>query len=383
MTDWNAMSDEAFRQAVRADLEANYPEHLRYPSRRLRWQEVREWYLDRAARGWTAPGWPQAFGGVGLTPAKQLIYIEEQERRGVARGPDQGVVMVGPLLIRYGTEAQQQAFLPRILSWEHIWCQGYSEPNAGSDLASLRTRAVADGDVYIVNGQKTWTTLAQDATHMFLLARTDPAAERKQEGISFLLVDLRTEGVHIRPIRNIAGHEEFCEVFLEDVRVPRENLVGSPNEGWSMAKALLGFERLFLGSPKLARQALGRLHRLAAARELYRDPGFMDQLARLELDVADLGEAYEGFAEQVRAGQPLGADVSWLKIWATETFDRIAALIVASAGSAAAIPGPQSFGDRSVDVLNLYFDAMPATIYGGSNEIQRNILAKQVLRLPE
>lgn len=218
---------------------------------------------------------------------------------------------------------------------------------------------------------------------MFLLARTDPDAARKQEGISFLLMDLRTEGVSIRPIRNIAGHEEFCEVFLENVRVPRENLVGNRNEGWTMAKALLGFERLFLGSPKLAQQALGRLRRLAAARNLYQDQGFVDQLAALELDVADLSEAFEGFAEQVRAGQSLGADVSWLKVWGTETFDRIARLIVESAGGAGALPGAQPFGDQSVDVLNLYFDAMPATIYGGSNEIQRNILAKQVLRLPE
>ena len=150
-----------------------------------------------------------------------------------------------------------------------------------------------------------------------------------------------------------------------------------------MAKALLGFERLFLGSPKLAQQALGRLRRLAAARDLYQDQAFVDQLAALELDVADLSEAFEGFAEQVRAGQALGADVSWLKVWGTETFDRIARLIVDSAGSAGALPGQQRFGDQSVDVLNLYFDAMPATIYGGSNEIQRNILAKQVLRLPE
>lgn len=383
MTDWNGLSDDAFRERIRSYLETRYPDHLRHPPRRLHWNEVKDWYLERAEQGWTAPGWPQEHGGVGLTPAKQLVFMEEQERWGVARAPDQGVVMVGPLLIRYGSEAQKRDFLPRILNWEHIWCQGYSEPDAGSDLASLRTRAVKTGDEYVVNGQKTWTTLAQDATHMFVLARTDPQAQRKQLGISFLLVDLRTPGITIRPIRNIAGHEEFCEVFLEDVRVPRENLVGVPDEGWTMAKALLGFERLFLGSPKLAQNALGRLDALAEARGLNDDPLFVDAFTRLELDVADLGEAYEAFADRARAGETLGADVSWLKIWSTETFDRIAALAVQSAGTAGAIPGPLQFGDNSVDVLSLYFNALPTTIYGGSNEIQRNILAKQVLRLPE
>ncbi|MCC5808902.1 MAG: acyl-CoA dehydrogenase family protein [Ectothiorhodospiraceae bacterium] len=381
MKDWNALPDDQFRVDIRAFLEANYPEHLRYPSRRMRWHEVKEWYLLRAEQGWTAPGWPKEYGGVGLSPTKQLIYIEELERWGVARAPDQGVIMVGHLLIKYGTDAQKKEFLPKILSWEHIWCQGYSEPNAGSDLASLRTQAVEDGDDYVVNGQKTWTTLAQDATHMFLLARTDQQA-KKQAGISFLLVDLDTPGVTIRPIRNIAGHEEFCEVFLEDVRVPKRNLVGAPNEGWTMAKALLGFERLFLGSPKLAQNALGRLRTLAEARGLFSDQGFVDQFARLELDVADLGEAYESFADQVRAGQPLGADISWLKVWGTETFDRIAALAVQSAESYGALAGPQRYGDTDVDALVLYFDALPATIYGGTNEIQRNILSKQVLQLP-
>lgn len=382
MTDWNAMSDADFRHQIRDFLQTHYPDNLRYPSRRMRWAEVRDWYLARAEQGWTAPGWPQDYGGVGLSPAKQLIYIEEQERWGVARAPDQGVVMVGQLLIRYGTDAQKEKFLPRILSWDHIWCQGYSEPNAGSDLASLRTQAVDDGDHYLVNGQKTWTTLAQDATHMFLLVRTDNEA-RKQAGISFLLVDLDTPGVSIRPIRTLAGHEEFSEVFLEDVRVPKENLVGAPNEGWTMAKALLGFERLFLGSPKLAQQGLSRLRALAEARNLFADERFMDQFTALELDVLDLSAAYEGFADQVRSGKPLGSDISWLKVWGTETFDRIARLAVESADTLGALLDPQKFGETEVDALSLYFSALPTTIYGGTNEIQRNILAKQVLNMPE
>ncbi|MES1924376.1 acyl-CoA dehydrogenase family protein [Salinisphaera sp. T31B1] len=382
MTDWNALSDDEFRAEVRQYLEAEYPAELRHMPRRPRWAEVRDWYLKRAAAGWTATGWPVEHGGVGLSPAKQLIHTEEQERIGVARAPDQGVVMVGPLLIRYGTPEQQQKYLPKILSWEHIWCQGYSEPNSGSDLASLRTAAVADGEEYVVNGQKTWTTLAQDATHIFLLARTDPEAPKKQQGISFLLVDLETPGITIRPIENIAGHEEFCEVFFDDVRVPRDSLVGEPNDGWTMAKALLGFERLFLGSPKQSRNALSRLDVFARARGLHDDPAFSDAYTRLALDVADLSEAFEAFADQVRRGETLGADISWLKIWGTETFGRIAELAVQAADSEAALVDGQDAGDDHVDTLTLYFNCLPTTIYGGSNEIQRNILAKQVLRLP-
>ena len=384
MTDWNAMDDAAFRREIRTYLEAEYPKALRHPSRRLRWHEVSDWYLKRAEAGWTAPGWPAEHGGVGLSSSKQLIFTEEQERIGVARAPDQGVVMVGPLLIRYGTPEQREKYLPKILSWDNIWCQGYSEPNSGSDLASLRTQADDDGDHWVVNGQKTWTTLAQDATHIFLLARTDPQAERKQQGISFLLVDLDTPGITIRPIENIAGHEEFCEVFFDNVRVPKDNLVGNVNEGWTMAKALLGFERLFLGSPKQSQNALGRLDAFAEARGLHDDPAFSAEFTKLALDVADLSEAFESFAAQVRGGETLGADISWLKIWGTETYSRIAELAVQAADGEAPLVEGQAIGeDASVDVLNLYFGCLPTTIYGGSNEIQRNILAKQVLRLPE
>src|SRR5699024_4887663 len=306
MSDWNAMSDADFRERIRAYLEAEYPQALRHPPRRLRWHEVKDWYLKQSASGWTAPGWPSEYGGVGLSPAKQIILTEEQERIGVARAPDHGVVMVGPLLIQYGTSEQCEKYLPKILSWEHIWCQGYSEPNSGSDLASLRTQADDRGDHWVVNGQKIWTTLAQDATHIFVLARTETQVERKQQGISFLLVDLETPGVTVRPIENIAGHEEFCEVFFDDVQVPKDNLVGDINEGWTIAKALLGFERLFLGSPKLPQNALARLDSYAQSHGLHDDPEFSAEFTKLQLDVADLSEAFESFAAQVRAGERLG-----------------------------------------------------------------------------
>ncbi len=380
-TDWNSLDTEDFRARVRSFFEHNYPEALRYPKRRLRWAEIRDWTLQLSAQGWLAPSWPVRFGGMGLAPEKLIAFIEEQERHGVARAPDMGISMVGPLLIQHGSDEQRAHYLPRILSCEDIWCQGYSEPNSGSDLASLRTEAVEDGDDFIVNGQKTWTTLAQDATHIFLLVRTDKAA-KKQEGISFLLADMKTPGITVRPIRNIAGNEDFCEVFLDNVRVPRSQRVGELNRGWTIAKALLSFERIFLGSPKQSQYALARVREAAELLGLFDDPVFTDRYTQLALDVADLGTLYTRFVDQVKRGETLGPDVSMLKVFATETYSRLANLLVEIAGSSGGTPGDIEVEGGSIDVLTTFYNARPATIYGGSNEIQRNILATSVLQLP-
>lgn len=379
--EWDSIGDDDFRRLVRRFFETEYPAELRYPSARLRWAEIKPWYLKLSAKGWVAPAWPAEHGGMGLSPTKLLIFIEEQERWGVGRAPDMGIQMVGPLLIRHGTAEQRERYLPKILSGDYVWCQGYSEPNAGSDLASLRTEAVADGDEFVITGQKTWTTLAQDATHMFCLARTSKEG-KPQEGISFFLIDLDQPGITIRPIRNIAGHEEFCEVFLDSVRVPADCLVGGLNRGWTIAKALLGFERIFIGSPKQSQYCLKRLEVLAAAAGLYDDPAFVDRLTRLKLDVLDLESTYQRFADIVRRGEQLGPDVSLLKIWATETFARLSELMVEAAGADGATLGKIAFGAAEVDVLSQFYNARPAPIYGGSNEIQRNIIAKNVLALP-
>jgi len=380
-TDWNAMDNESFRAMVRAFFEAEYPSELRYPKRRLRWAEIKHWFLKLSQKGWVAPSWPAQYGGMGLTPEKLIIFIEEQERWGVGRAPDMGITMVGPLLIQYGTEEQRAHYLPKILAGENIWCQGYSEPNSGSDLASLRTEAVVDGNDFIVNGQKIWTTLAQDATHIFLLVRTDKSG-KKQEGISFLLADMTIPGIRVRPIRNIAGGEDFCEVFLENVRVPRANIVGQLNKGWTIAKALLGFERIFLGSPKQSQYALARVQEAAGRLGLLDDAGFVDRYTKLALDVADLGALYGRFIEQVKRGETLGPDVSMLKLFATETYSRLADLLVDVAGSSGGTPGDIALPGGKADVLTTFYNARPATIYGGSNEVQRNILAASVLQLP-
>lgn len=379
--DWNALTDEEFRAIVRAEFEANYPTELRYAPRRLRWHETKDWYLRMAAKGWIAPNWPVEYGGMGLSPAKLLIFHEETERWGIGRYQDHGTLMLGPVLIRWGTEEQRRKYLPDVLACRSIWCQGYSEPGAGSDLASLGTRVVLDGDEFVITGQKIWTTLAQDATHMFLLARTDPGA-KKQEGISFLLLDLAQKGVRVRPIRDIAGHEEFCEVFLDEARTHVSNLVGELNRGWTVAKSLLGFERIHIGSPRMPEYGLTILKRVAEARGVWDDPLFRDKYFALALDVQHLADAYNHFTAIVIRGEPLGQDVSYLKIWATETFQRIADLTVETAGPFAAVKGDVRLNDTTVNVLASFYKARPPTIYGGTNEIQRNILAQQVLGLP-
>jgi alkylation response protein AidB-like acyl-CoA dehydrogenase len=379
--DYNAMRDEDFRHQVRSFFETYYPEQLRFLPRRVRMSEISGWWNTLYEKGWIAPNWPHEWGGMGLEAGKMVIFLEEMERHGIARPADQGITQVGPIIMKYGTQAQKDHYLPRTRSGEIIWCQGYSEPNAGSDLANLQTSAVIEGDVFIVNGQKIWTTLAHDSTHIYLLVRTDKEA-KKQKGISFLLVDLQTPGITIRPIRNIAGHEEFCEVFFDDVRVPRDVLVGKMNEGWTVAKALLGFERLNIGSPRRPQYALMRLEMLARAKGLFADTGFLDRFIAIKLDLEDLAALYGRYVEQVKRGEPLGQDVSSLKIWAMEAWQRLTELLVEAGAEDGVIEGAHDIAGVEIDFLSPFYYARPATIYGGSSEIQRNILSKYVLELP-
>lgn len=379
--DWNALSDEDFRGEAAAFFAQHVPPHLKFLSRRPRWAEVREWYLTMSRHGWLVPAWPVEHGGMGLTQSKVLVYMEELERSGAPRVMDQGLMNLGPVLIARGNDEQRRRFLPKILSGEHLWCQGYSEPNAGSDLASLRTEARIEGDEFIINGQKIWTSVAFDANHMFALVRTDKTV-KKQAGISFVMIDLRQPGITVRPIRNIAGHEELCEVFLDDVRAPLANLVGELNGGWQVAKALLGFERIWSGSPRQSTLALLRLQRLAEASGKMADPVFRDRYTQVTLDVLDAASAYERFAQIMRTGGSFGFEVSMLKIWATETCQRVTELMVEAAGDLGGLAGEVDVAGEPMDVLYPFLDCRAFTIYGGSSQVQRNILAKNVLELP-
>ncbi|MCC6532048.1 MAG: acyl-CoA dehydrogenase family protein [Burkholderiales bacterium] len=382
MSDWNELSDEAFRKEVRRFFETNYPQELRFLSRRLRWSECKPWYLTLSKQGWIAPAWPKEYGGMALSPAKQIIMVEETERCGIGRMPDQGITQVGPTIMRYGTQAQKQKYLQPIIDGEHVWCQGYSEPNSGSDLASLQTTAVREGDSWVINGSKIWTSMSMDASHMYILVRTDRNAPKKQEGISFMLLDMKTPGITIRPIRNIAGHEEFSQVFFDNVRTPAGALVGELNKGWTIAKALLGFERLGIGSPRRPRYAFTRLEKVARSRGLMDDPAFADRFVQLRLDLADLASLYGRYVEQVRRGETLGPDVSILKIWSMELNQRVSELLLEAAEEKSMYEGALDFDGEEVDVLAPFYMSRPGTIYGGSNEIQRNIVSKDVLRLP-
>jgi alkylation response protein AidB-like acyl-CoA dehydrogenase len=373
--DYNALADDEFRQEVRSFFETNYPQALRFLPRRVRMAEIKGWWDTLCEKGWIAPNWPPEWGGMGLEAGKMVIFLEEMERHGVARPADQGITQVGPIIMKYGTQAQKDYYLPRTRSGEIIWCQGYSEPNAGSDLANLQTSAVPDGDFFVINGQKIWTTLAHDSTHIYLLVRTDKEV-KKQKGISFLLVDLQTPGITIRPIRNLAGHDEFCEVFFDDVRVPRDTLVGQLNDGWTVAKALLGFERLNIGSPRRPQYALMRLEMLARAKGLFEDVGFVDRFIAIKLDLEDLASLYGRYVEQVKRGEPLGQDVSSLKVWAMEAWQRLTDLLVETGAEDGVIEGVHDIAGVELDFLSPFYYARPATIYGGSSEIQRNILSK-------
>ncbi len=378
--DYNALSDESFRAEIRAWFEANYPAELRYPIERLHRADTKIWYDRLAARGWLAPGWPVEQGGMGLDTSKRVVFIEELERHGCARFNDQGVLMLGPLLMTYGTPEQQAFFLPKILTGEHIWAQGYSEPNSGSDLASLRTEAVLDGQEWVINGQKTWTTLGNDANWIYVLARTDKEA-KKQQGISFLLVPMDTPGITVRPILTLGMSDEFCEIFFEDVRVPKEALVGELNHGWTMAKELLGFERIFVGSPAQSAYAMSRLETMADHLGLFSDSEFHSRWGKLVIDLADHVSLYGTFIDRLRRGEPIGADVSMLKINQTELYKRIAQVLVDYADGYSGyhgIVGP--LGD--VQAATIWLQSLQTTIYGGTSEIQRDILAKQVLNLP-
>ncbi|WP_458097200.1 acyl-CoA dehydrogenase family protein [Roseomonas sp. WA12] len=376
--DLAALDEDAFRLHVREWIEANYPLETRHPTRRLHWHENKPWYLALSRKGWLAPGWPREYGGMGLDAARQLIMLEEMERYGAARVNDMGLIMLGPMLIRYASEEQKRRFLPRILSGEDIWCQGYSEPNAGSDLAAIRLDAADHGDHWVLNGQKTWITLANDANWIFVLARTNKTG-KKQEGISFLLLPMDSPGVTVRPIINLDLHDEFCEVFFDDVRVPKDMVVGEVDKGWSYAKALLGFERIAIGSPKLSSAGLARLKALAIAVGKDQDPAFLDSFARFSMELADLKALYESHVERLKRGEPIGADVSILKIVQSELFQRITDAMLEISGSHAGLLDPLEDGLHPAGSFLL---ARPSTIFGGSSEILRNILARSVLDLP-
>ena len=374
--------ERAFRNEVRDWLEATLPQDLRGLSTRPPFDRAQWWFEQLAGRGWVAPHWPKSVGGMEATINQQIILREELARVGAPELSAQGLNHVGPILMQFGTEEQKAWHLPRILTGEINWCQGYSEPNSGSDLASLRTRAEADGDDFIVNGQKTWTTWAHHSDWIFALVRTDPNAPRKQAGISFILIDLKTPGITIRPIRTIAGDDEFAEVFFDNVRVPNTNIVGEVNDGWRVANSLLAHERLGTANPMICYSTLDRIRKIARATGIIDDRAFRDRLAAAELETVTLAALFGHAVALTAAHGTLGVDSSIMKIASTEIMQRVVDLLVEAAGAHGADCDPIETEDGPVDVATLLLQCRRATIYGGSSEIQRNIVAKRVLGLP-
>lgn len=375
----------AFREEVRAFIKASLPGDLARIASidgHFEFKDVMRWHRILAAKGWVAPFWPQEYGGPGWDATRRFIFNEELELSGAPSLLPFGLSMVGPLLIQFGSEAQKRRFLPRILSGDEVWCQGYSEPNAGSDLASLKTQARDDGQGhFIVDGQKTWTTYAQYADWIFALVRTDPAA-KKQAGISFLLIDLRSPGVTVRPLLTLGGTPSFSETWFDGVRVPKENLVGQLHGGWALAKALLGHERTGIAAVGLSRRALRRVKLIAGP--LLLEPGFRAKVARMEVKLKSLEMANYRALAGAQLGHAPGPESSILKIRGSEVLQQMYELSVEVMGpNSMSWFNPEGIVPADQEWVASSFNYLRATtIYGGSNEIQRNVIAKLILRLP-
>jgi alkylation response protein AidB-like acyl-CoA dehydrogenase len=397
--DLNFTAEEtAFRQQVRSFLQQKLPQDIRDKVHKgmiverddyVRWQRILH------EQGWGGPAWPAEFGGPGWNPVQQYIFEEESAAAGAPRAIPFGLKMVAPVIMAFGTPAQQQRFLPKILSAEEWWCQGYSEPGAGSDLASLKCRAVREGDHYVVNGQKTWTTLGQYADWIFCLVRTDTEV-KPQQGISFLLIDMKTPGITVRPIITMDGAHEVNEVWFEDVRVPVENRIGEENRGWTYAKFLLGHERTNIAGIGIAKRELARLKRIAReetknGKPLLQDPLFGARVAQVEIDLTALEITNLRVLSAEAERRAPGPEASILKIKGTEIQQAITELLVQAAGPyalqlrreamAAGYQGDVIGPDYATPLAAGYLNMRKLSIYGGSNEIQKNIISQMILGL--
>jgi alkylation response protein AidB-like acyl-CoA dehydrogenase len=382
--------DQAFRDEIHEFLATELPADLasRVKNRApLGKADFDLWHSILNARGWLAPNWPREFGGCEWNAVQRHIFEEECAFAHAPRVVPFGLTMLGPVLQKFGSQAQKDHFLPRILSGEDWWCQGYSEPGAGSDLASLTTRAVRDGDHYVVNGQKTWTTLGQFANWIFCLVRTDPDV-KQQEGISFLLIDMDTPGIEVRPIILLDGSDEVNEIWFTDVRVPVENLVGKENKGWTYAKYLLTHERANIagvGSSLAGLDAVKRMARaeMAGGRALIENPQFAARLAQVEIDLMAMATTNLRIISKAAVGQAPGVEASMLKIKGSVIRQEINDLARRAAGPYALPFASEAIGDN--DPIGpegagasapAYFNNRKLSIFGGSNEIQRGIIAK-------
>jgi len=388
----------AFRDEVRTFITENYPKELAGIGTRedLTRDEFLAWHKILGKKGWSVPAWPEKYGGTGWTSTQRYIWSEENARVDAIMPLPFGAAMVAPVIYTFGTEEQKKEYLPGIISGDVWWCQGYSEPGAGSDLASVKTTAVRDGDEWVINGQKTWTTLAQFADWGFFLCRTDPTAKKPQEGISFILVNMKTPGVEVRPIKLIDGGHEVNETWLTDVRVPVGNLVGKENEGWTCAKFLLAHERSGIAGVARSKRGVEKLRAIASeelvdGKPLIQSGDFARKISQLEIDLTTLEFTELRTLAAESAGKGPGPESSILKIKGTEIQQRLTELTLEAVGNYGApyTAGMETDGsnergvgpDHSNFTAETYFNMRKTSIYGGSNEIQRNIISKMILGL--
>ena len=386
-------SELAFRDEVRAWLATHLPASIRDKVTKyqpLSREDLIGWHKILAAKGWAVPHWPIEWGGTGWNTTQRYIFDEEFGLAGAPGLAPFGPQMCASVLLKFGTVQQKDRFLPRIREGDDFWVQGYSEPGAGSDLAALKTRADRQGDHYLVNGQKIWTTLGHFGDWIFCLVRTDANAGKRQEGISFLLIDMKTPGITVRPLILMDGGHEVNEIFFEDVKVPLENLVHEENKGWTVAKYLLGHERMGSARVGALRRDMAALRALAEREfknglPLMQDARFRDRMSRAEIELDALELTAMRFLDKMRkTGQPPGADVSMLKIRGTEVQQAITGLMMQAVGPNAlpfiAVEGG-AVDPYASRLAPRYFNFRKASIYAGSNEIQRNIIAKMTLGL--
>ena len=374
-------ADQRFRGEVRQWLETNLPADYRNVPTRLNYEKTMDWHRKLFAGGLIAPGWPKDHGGMGASLSRQVILADELARVGAPEISGQAINHIGPILIRFGTDAQKKQHLQAMLSGQVVWCQGYSEPNAGSDLASLLTKGSVQGDHIVVNGQKIWTTWAHNADWIFALVRTNPEAPRKQEGISFILIDMKTPGITRRPIHTIAGDDELATVFFDDVKVPLENVVGEINGGWKIANALLVNERLGSAGTQRNFVSLHHIWRLAAAAGLWEDEAFLDRLAGAEIELTAIASAYAQAVSMLERGQ-VGAESSFIKIAGTALLQRLSDMLLEASSALGGGQGPVTLDGLTIHAATSFLQNRRATIYGGTQEIQKDIVAKRVLNLP-
>ena len=381
----------AFRDEVRTFLDEKLPKDLSAKVKaraHLSKDDMERWHAILNEKGWLAPNWPKQYGGAEWNAVQKHILEEETAKAGAPRIVPFGLSMLAPVLMAFGSDEQKDHYLPRILNGDDWWCQGYSEPGAGSDLASLKTRAVREGDHYIVNGQKTWTTLGQYANMIFCLVRTDPDV-KQQEGISFLLIDMDTPGIEVRPIILLDGVHEVNEVFFDNVKVPVENLVGEENKGWTYAKYLLTHERTNIAGVGYSQAGLESVKRIAKAerangKPLIQNPHFAARLAQVEIDLMAMATSNMRIISKAAAGQAPGVESSMLKVKGTIIRQELNDLARRAVGPyAMPFPSETVEGDNdpigpdyAAPVSAAYFNNRKLSIFGGSNEIQRGIIAK-------